>query len=204
MIEEQLTARGIRDQAVLQAMRKVPRELFIPQELIEFAYDDSPLPIGYQQTISQPYMVAFMSEILQLDKNSKVLEIGTGSGYQAAILAELGGDVYTLEIIKPLGQQAKKLLYELGYHNVHFKIGDGYEGWAEKAPFDAIIVTCAPSHIPQKLKDQLKEGGRMILPLGEKDQQILYLLEKKNDMIVEKSVFPVKFVPMTNTKGSIY
>ncbi|MDX2302600.1 MAG: protein-L-isoaspartate(D-aspartate) O-methyltransferase [Microscillaceae bacterium] len=204
MIEEQLTARGIRDQAVLQAMHKVPRELFIPQELIEFAYDDSPLPIGYQQTISQPYMVAFMSEILQLDKNSKVLEIGTGSGYQAAILAELGGDVYTLEIIKPLGQQAKKLLYELGYHNVHFKIGDGYEGWAEKAPFDAIIVTCAPSHIPQKLKDQLKEDGRMILPVGEKNQQILYLLEKKNDMIVEKSVFPVKFVPMTNTKGSIY
>ena len=155
------------------------------------------LPIGYGQTISQPFIVAFMTEQLQLKRDDRVLEIGTGSGYQAAILAELVAEVYTIEIIEPLAKNAEATLQRLGYKNVHVKAGDGYKGWPEHAPFDAVIVTCAPDHVPQPLVDQLKEGGRMIIPVGGFGDQELYLLEKKNGQLEKRAVLPVRFVPMT-------
>ena len=188
--------RGIREASVLAAMAKVPREEFVPADSRTASYEDGPLPIGYGQTISQPYIVAFMTEQLRPKPNDRVLEIGTGSGYQAAILAGLVKDVYTIEIIEPLAKNAEATLQRLGYKNVHVKVGDGYSGWPEHAPFDAIIVTCAPDKVPQPLTDQLKEGGRMIIPVGDRFAQELYLLEKKNGQLKESVTLPVRFVPM--------
>lgn len=197
MIERQLRGRGIRDPGVLRVMRAVPREKFVPKELQTSAYDDRPLPIGYGQTISQPYIVAFMTEQLQPAKTQRVLEIGTGSGYQAAVLSGLVAEVYTIEIVRPLAERAAGVLHELGYKNVLVKAGDGYKGWPEHAPFDAIIVTAAPNHVPQPLVEQLKEGGRMVIPVGESGAQKLYLLEKRGGQIRQTAVIPVRFVPLT-------
>jgi protein-L-isoaspartate(D-aspartate) O-methyltransferase len=180
MVQEQLMTGGIKDERVLAAMAKVPREEFVPADQRGDAYEDGPLLIGYDQTISQPYIVAFMTEQLRPTPSDRVLEIGTGSGYQAAILAELVADVYTIEIVEPLAKTAEATLQRLGYNNVHLKVGDGYRGWPEEAPFDAIIVTCAPDKVPQPLVDQLKDGGRMVIPVGERFAQQLYLLKKKN------------------------
>ena len=196
MVEQQLKGRDIKDQRVLLAMGKVPREEFVPPESRAASYEDGPLPIGYDQTISQPYIVAFMTEQLRLKPSDRVLEIGTGSGYQAAILAELASEIYSIEIVEPLARGAEATLQRLGYKNVHLKIGDGYKGWPEAAPFDAIIVTCAPDKVPQPLIDQLKDGGRMIIPVGERFAQQLYLLEKKNGQLKESATLPVRFVPM--------
>jgi protein-L-isoaspartate(D-aspartate) O-methyltransferase len=196
MVETQIISRGVKDARVLQAMRKVPRHLFVPSEAIPQAYSDSPLPIGEGQTISQPYIVALMTELLELKGNEKVLEIGTGSGYQAAILSELAKQVYTIEIVEKLGLHSRELLHNLGYKNINVKIGDGYKGWKEKAPFDAIIVTAAPEETPPPLIEQLKEGGRLVVPLGDYFQQ-LYVLIKIKGKIERKSIIPVRFVPMT-------
>jgi protein-L-isoaspartate(D-aspartate) O-methyltransferase len=196
MVEKQLKFRGIKDERVLAAMAKVQREEFIPVAARTDAYEDGPLPIGYDQTISQPYIVAFMTEQLRPKPSDRVLEIGSGSGYQAAILAELVADVYTIDIVEPLAKTAEATLQRLGYKNVHIKIGDGYKGWPEKAPFDAVIVTCAPEKVPQPLVDQLKDGGRMVIPVGERFAQQLYLLEKKNGQLKESATLPVRFVPM--------
>jgi protein-L-isoaspartate(D-aspartate) O-methyltransferase len=174
----------------------VPREEFIPADARAGAYEDGPLPIGYDQTISQPYVVAFMTEQLRPKSSDRVLEIGSGSGYQAAILAELVTDVYTIDIVQPLAKTAEATLQRLGYKNVHIKVGDGYKGWPEEAPFDAIIVTCAPEKVPQPLVDQLKDGGRMVIPVGERFAQQLYLLEKKDGQLKESVTLPVRFVPM--------
>jgi protein-L-isoaspartate(D-aspartate) O-methyltransferase len=196
MVQEQLMPRGIREASVLAAMAKVPREEFVPADSRTASYEDGPLPIGYGQTISQPYIVAFMTEQLRPKPSDRLLEVGTGSGYQAAILAELVADVYTIEIIEPLAKNAEATLQRLGYKNVHVKVGDGYSGWPEHAPFDAITVTCAPDHVPQQLTDQLKDGGRMIIPVGGRFAQELYLLEKKDGRLRESAVLPVRFVPM--------
>src|SRR5262245_21818646 len=196
MVEQQLNPRGIKDERVLAAMAKVPRGEFLPAVERRSAYEDGPLPIGYDQTISQPYIVAFMTEQLRPKPSDRVLEIGTGSGYQAAILAELVADVYTIEIVEPLATTAEATLQRLGYKNVHIKVGDGYNGWPEEMPFDAIIVTCAPEKVPQPLVDQLKNGGRMVIPVGERFAQQLYLLEKKNGQMKESVILPVRFVPM--------
>lgn len=204
MVREQIVARGVKDQKVIQAMLTVKRHLFVPKSQERMAYEDRPLPIGEGQTISQPYIVALMTEKLELDKNMSVLEIGTGSGYQAAILAEIVKDVYTIEIIESLGLRAKKTLEELDYKNVKFKIGDGYKGWNEKAPFDAIIVTCAPSNIPKPLEEQLKEGGKMIIPVGGSIAQELVLIEKREGKLIRKQVSSVRFVPMVRNDGKHY
>ena len=197
MVQQQLKARGINDGRVLAAMAKVAREEFVPPNSRTESYEDGPLQIGYGQTISQPYIVAFMTEQLQPKRNDRVLEVGTGSGYQAAILAELVAEVYTIEIIEPLAKNSEATLQRLGYKNVHVKAGDGYKGWPEHAPFDAVTVTCAPDHVPQPLVDQLKDGGRMIIPVGGFGDQELYLLEKKNGEMQRQAVLPVRFVPMT-------
>ncbi len=198
MVETQLRPRGIRNEKVLAAMGKVPRHEFVPSVLRGFAYLDRPLPIGHGQTISQPFIVAFMTQALEPAPADKVLEIGTGSGYQAAVLAELAAKVYTIEIVEPLGERARADLARLGYRNVQVRIGDGYEGWAEHAPFDAIIVTCSPAKVPQPLVDQLRDGGRMIIPVGEEGGvQELVLLEKRGGRVVQRAVMPVRFVPMT-------
>lgn len=197
MVKEQMVMRGISGERVLAAMRKVPREEFVPEAWRAASYADQPLPIGYDQTISQPYIVAFMTEELKPRPEDKVLEIGTGSGYQAAILAELVAQVYSIEIIEPLGKGAQETLERLGYKNVHVKVGDGYKGWPEHAPFDAVIVTCAPDHVPRPLVEQLKEGGRMIIPVGPAGNQDLYLLEKEKGELKQRAVTPVRFVPMT-------
>lgn len=204
MVREQIVARGIKDQKVIQAMINVKRHLFVPESYERMAYEDRPLSIGEGQTISQPYIVALMTETLGLEKEMKVLEIGTGSGYQAAILAEIVDEVYTIEIIESLGNRAKLLLENLNYKNINFKIGDGYKGWEENAPFDAIIVTCAPSNVPKPLENQLKEGGKMIIPLGGSITQELVLLEKKNGKLIRKTVAPVRFVPMIRNDGKRY
>lgn len=196
MVDQQLKPRGIKDERVLAAMAKVPREEFVPADQRVDAYQDGPLPIGYDQTISQPYIVAFMTEQLRPKPEDRVLEIGSGSGYQAAILAELVAGVYTIEIVEPLAKTAEGTLQRLGYKNVHLKVGDGYKGWPEEAPFDAIIVTCAPDKVPQPLTDQLKDGGRMVIPVGERFAQQLYLLEKQNGQLKESVTLPVRFVPM--------
>src|SRR5207237_3116595 len=188
MVERQLMTRGINDQRVLAAMAKVPREEFVTQEARSASYEDGPLPIGYGQTISQPYIVAFMTEQLRPKPSDRVLEIGIGSGYQAAILAKLVADVYTIEIIEPLAKNAEATLQRLGYKNVHVKVGDGYKGWPEHAPFDSIIVTCAPERVPQPLIAQLNGGGPMIIPVGAKFAQELYLLEKKNGRLEQSAV----------------
>jgi protein-L-isoaspartate(D-aspartate) O-methyltransferase len=197
MIAEHLVARGVKDERVLAAMRAVPRHEFVPAELRDRAYDDRPLPIGYDQTISQPYIVAFMTEALRVQPTDRVLEIGTGSGYQAAILGQLAAEVYSIEIIEPLAGRAAADLQRLGFTNVHVRAGDGYRGWPEAAPFDALIVTCAPDHVPKPLVEQLKEGGRMIIPVGDASGQRLYLLEKRAGQIEQRAVLPVMFVPMT-------
>ena len=198
MVAEQLESpdRGIKDRKVLEAMRKVPRHEFVPPAMRARAYEDRPLPIGHGQTISQPYIVAYMTEQLGLRPGHRVLEIGTGSGYQAAILAELVKEVYSIEIVAPLGRQAEETLKRLGYKNVHVRVGDGYKGWPEEAPFDAVIVTCAPEAVPQPLVDQLKVGGRMIIPVGGK-QQMLYVMERNEAGLRQTAVLPVRFVPMT-------
>jgi len=204
MVRTQIESRGIENKAVLDAMRKVERHLFVPPELALSAYVDSPLPIGYGQTISQPYIVAFMTEVLSPGPGDKVLEIGTGSGYQAAILAEICDSVYTIEIVPELGERARNLLKRLNYSNVVVKIGDGYKGWPEYAPFDAIIVTAAPSHVPAPLTEQLREGGTMIIPVGEQGIQELYLLEKLNGKLIQKEVLSVRFVPMVDENREGY
>ena len=198
MVEEQLKSRNIRSQAVLDAMRNVPRHLFVPPNIQSRAYDDCPLPIGFGQTISQPYIVAFMTEQLEPVAAGKILEIGAGSGYQAAILAQLGCEVYTIELREELAAGAAKIMAELNYGNVKVNHGNGYLGLPEQAPFDAIIVTAAPPQIPEKLIDQLKDGGRMIIPVGETHAvQLLKLIIKKDKKIIERDLLPVRFVPMT-------
>lgn len=204
MVREQIVARGVQDQKVIQAMLNVKRHLFVPPTYERMAYEDRPLPIGEGQTISQPYIVALMTETLELTRDMKVLEIGTGSGYQAAILAEIVNEVYTIEIIESLGKRAKKTLNDLNYNNISFKIGDGYKGWEQHAPFDAIIVTCAPSNIPKPLEKQLKEGGKMIIPMGGSIVQELVLFEKKNDKLIKNIVTHVRFVPMVRQDGKKY
>jgi protein-L-isoaspartate(D-aspartate) O-methyltransferase len=204
MVRDQIENRGVKDKALLDALRKVKRHLFVPESHRYLSYTDQPLPIGEGQTISQPYIVAFMTEALGLNKTEKVLEVGTGSGYQAAILAELCNSVYTIEIIESLGKRAEAVLKSLGYANIHVKIGDGYKGWQEPAPFDAIIVTCSPSHIPKPLQDQLAEGGRMIIPVGEFPSQELILLKKKNGKLIQQAILPVAFVPMMDAEGKKY
>jgi protein-L-isoaspartate(D-aspartate) O-methyltransferase len=199
MVEEQLTTRNIKSEAVLDAMRTVPRHLFVPKEMQKYAYNDSPLPIGLEQTISQPYIVAFMTEQLEPETGMKILEIGTGSGYQAAILSYLGCEVYTIELLEKLAVKAEKVLTELNYKNVIVKCGNGYAGLPDEAPFDAIIVTAAPDKIPEKLIDQLKEGGKMILPVGPVNSvQSLKIITKKDNRIIEKDLLPVMFVPMVD------
>jgi protein-L-isoaspartate(D-aspartate) O-methyltransferase len=200
----QLEARGISDKRVLNAFLKVERHKFVLPRYIAFAYNDTPLPIEEGQTISQPYIVAFMTEALNLERDDKILEIGTGSGYQAAILAELCDSVFTVEIFETLGTKAEKLFKKLGYDNIHSLIGDGYQGWPEHAPYDAVIVTCAPEKIPGPLQDQLAEGGRMIIPVGKDPVQHLVLLIKKNGKIRERNVLPVRFVPMISHEGERY
>jgi len=197
MVDRQIQSRGVKDSLVLKAMRKVPRHEFVPSYLKGVAYSDRPLPIGEGQTISQPYIVAFMTEYLALKGGEKVLEIGTGSGYQAAILGEIVKEVYTIEIVSSLGLAAEKKLKKAGYKNIHVKIGDGYLGWPDKAPFDGIILTAAPNHIPQPLVDQLKPGGRMILPLGDRYQELVLIIKLLDGTVRKKSVLPVIFVPMT-------
>jgi len=196
MVDEQIAYRDITSHEVLRAMRTVPRHRFVPEYLADLAYGDTPLPIGMGQSISQPYIVAFMTELLGPEKGWKVLEIGTGSGYQAAVLAELGAEVYTMEILEPLSLFARSVINGLGYSNVHFKTGDGYAGWEEHAPYDGIIVTAAPEEIPEPLKAQLREGGRMVIPIGD-DMQELLLLTKTKEGFDEERVAPVRFVPMT-------
>jgi len=182
-------------------MGKVPRHEFVPADVRSFAYADHPLPIGHGQTISQPFIVAFMTEKLDPKPTDHVLEIGTGSGYQAAVLSELVATVHTIEIVAPLARRAEADLKRLGYTNVTARAGDGYKGWPEAAPFDAIIVTCAPDHVPQPLVDQLKEGGRMVVPVEPAYDQSLYLLEKKGNKVERRAILPVRFVPMTGEKG---
>ncbi|GAB4142382.1 MAG: protein-L-isoaspartate(D-aspartate) O-methyltransferase [Planctomycetota bacterium] len=195
MVREQIEARGIRDPEVLAAMRDVPRHEFVPVAMRSRAYADSPLSIGYGQTISQPYIVAFMTEALGLHPGERVLEIGTGSGYQAAVLARLGCEVYSIEIVEPLAERAAETLRALGF-DVHVRAGDGYRGWPEQAPFDAVIVTAAPGHVPEPLVEQLRPGGRMILPVGEADQELV-LIEKTERGTRRRSLMPVRFVPLT-------
>lgn len=204
MVRDQIRERGISDSRVIRAMKKVERHRFVPDRAKNLAYIDSPLSIGEGQTISQPFIVAFMTEQLYLRPGMKVLEIGTGSGYQAAILAEIVAEVYTIEINAKLGKSAAKTLSELGYDNIFVKIGDGYQGWEEHAPFDAIIVTCSPNEIPGPLKDQLAEGGRMIIPVGGKYIQSLVLNRKKNGKVKQHSILPVRFVPMIDSTGNRY
>ena len=198
MVKYQIEARGIKDRRVIEAMRKVPRHLFVPPEYRDAAYEDRPLPIGEGQTISQPYIVALMTEALGLKGGERVLEIGTGSGYQAAILAELAGEVYTIEIVPSLAKRAEELLRDLGYDNIHVSQGDGSFGWPEAAPFDAIILTCAAPRVPERLLEQLKDKGRMVLPLGRDPFfQSLVLIIKDGDEFEQRMITGVVFVPMT-------
>ncbi|MCF8110241.1 MAG: protein-L-isoaspartate(D-aspartate) O-methyltransferase [Desulfobacteraceae bacterium] len=204
MVQQQLRARGIKDPKILAAFKKVPRHEFIPESLRKYAYQDRPLPIGEGQTISQPYIVALMTKSIEPEKTDRVLEIGTGSGYQAAILAELCEQVYTIEIIESLAESASRTLSKLSYENVHVRSGDGYKGWPEHAPFDAIVVTCAPEKIPEPLKEQLAEGGRMVIPVGRDYDQNLVLLKKKGGELIKEQILPVLFVPMVDEKERTY
>lgn len=201
MVKNQLERRGISDKRVLQALREVPRHLFIDKRYRHLAYSDHPLPIEAQQTISQPYIVGLMTETAEIEKGDNVLEIGTGSGYQAAVLAELTDQVYTIEIIKELADKAKDTLQKLGYTQVQVRWGDGNKGWEEYAPYEAILVTCASDKVPPALFDQLKEGGRMVIPLGKPSSfQVLTLVEKKQGKMVKEEILGVRFVPMTERK----
>lgn len=202
MVKDQIEKRGINDKSTLAAMRKVERHLFVPESQKKNAYDDGPLPIGYGQTISQPYIVAYMTALLEPKAGDKMLEIGTGSGYQAAVLAEIASNVYTIEIVPELGTQAKKRLAALGYKNVEVITGDGYYGLPDKGPFDAIVVTAAAEHIPPPLIEQLKDGGRMIIPVGSQFMvQTLILVEKKGKEIKTRNLMAVRFVPFTRSKN---
>jgi protein-L-isoaspartate(D-aspartate) O-methyltransferase len=195
MVSEQIAGRGIQDARVLAALSRVPRHELVPEDVRAHAYEDRPLPIGHGQTISQPFVVAYMTEQLRLRGNERVLEIGTGSGYQAAVLAEIAKEVFSIEIVAPLGERARADLERLGYRNVQVRIGDGYRGWPEQAPFDAIIVTAAPGHVPQPLIDQLALDGRLVLPVGGFDQELLRI-ERRADGIHEERLIDVRFVPM--------
>jgi len=204
MVNNQLKERGIEDPLVLNAMQTVPREVFVLEELKDQAYNDNPLPIGYDQTISQPYIVAFMTEALSVQAEHRILEIGTGSGYQAAILSRICREVYTIEIIKELANHAREVFQKQLYNNIHIKVGDGHQGWPENSPFDAIIVTAAGSDVPSSLIKQLKVGGKMILPLNHNNyEQTLVLITKidVNDNIIQKELLPVMFVPMTGNNN---
>lgn len=196
MVAQQIAARGIRDPATFAALRKVKRHLFVPEALRAQAYDDYPIPIGHGQTISQPYIVAFMTEAAGLKGGETVLEIGTGSGYQAAVLGEIAAQVHTIEIVAPLAESSAALLKRLGYANVSVRAGDGYLGWPEAAPFDAILVTAAAPRIPEPLKRQLRDGGRLVLPVGD-DWQELVVVTRRGERFEERRVLPVRFVPMT-------
>ena len=196
MVAAQIEERGVRDPRTLAAMRKVPRHLFVPPHLAHDAYADHPLPIGHGQTISQPYIVAFMTEALGLRGGETVLEIGTGSGYQAAVLAEIAARVYTIEIVAPLAEESRERLARLGYGNVEVRAGDGYQGWPERAPFDAVIVTAAAPRVPEPLKEQLKDGGRLVIPVGDAYQELI-VLTRRGTRYAEERVLPVRFVPMT-------
>lgn len=196
MVDTQIRARGVADAKVLAAMARVPRHEFVPESVRTQAYDDYPLPIGERQTISQPYIVALMTSLLELKGGERVLEIGTGSGYQAAVLSEIAGEVYTMEILEPLSQRAQQRLTSLGYDNIHFRVGDGWKGWPEAAPFDGIVVTAAPEKIPQALLEQLKVGGRMVVPVGSFFQDLMVLTKTANGY-EKRNVIPVRFVPMT-------
>ncbi len=199
MVNDQIAARGIRDEGVLQAMRRIPRHLFVPEDLMSSAYEDRPLPIGRGQTISQPYIVAYMTELLQPRGSGTVLEVGTGSGYQAAVLSPLYQKVYTIEIVPELAESAKARLRDLGFSNVEVRAGDGYAGWPEKAPFDAIMVTAAAGHIPPPLVSQLKAGGRMVIPVGSPSmiQHIMMVEKDQKGNVSTKTLLPVRFVPLT-------
>jgi len=196
MVDEQIAARDIKNPVVLDAMRRVPRHEFVPEPLRGSAYADSPLPIGHDQTISQPYIVAYMTEALELDRSHRVLEIGTGSGYQAAVLGEIAKEVYTIEIVAPLAEGARAILKQLGYANVHVRTGNGYLGWPEQAPFDRVIVTAAPDDIPPALVEQLKPGGLMAIPVGVGTQELRILRRTDTGMQTLRTL-PVRFVPMT-------
>ena len=201
MVKTQIENRGVKDSATLAALRKVPRHSFVPTDQVASAYEDRPLPIGYGQTISQPYIVAYMTEIIKPKPGQKVLEIGTGSGYQAAVLAEIVSKVYTIEIVEELGKQATTRLKNLNYKNIEVKTADGYYGWKEHAPFDAIVVTAAAEYIPTPLKEQLKDGGRMIIPVGSPYMtQQLMLIEKAGDKFRTSSKMPVRFVPFKRSQ----
>ncbi len=203
MFEKDIEARGVSDPATLRALRAVERHRFVDPELEARAYDDRPLPIGFGQTISQPYIVAFMTETIQPKPGQKVLEIGAGSGYQAAVLAEIVDQVYTVEIVPPLAKQAKERMKALGYDNVYVREGDGFYGWPEEAPFDAIVVTAAAEYIPPPLIEQLKEGGRMIIPVGSPLRtQHLMLVEKKDGQVTTRNLMPVRFVPFTRDRDN--
>lgn len=197
MVNTQIVSRGVKDDRVLKTMKNTPRHLFVPKQTEKLAYSDRPLPIGKGQTISQPYIVALMTELLELKGNEKVLEIGTGSGYQAAILSQLADKCYSIEIVETLALSAKAILKQLGYDNMLVKWGDGYQGWPEHAPFDRIIITAAPEEIPKKLVEQLKVGGRMVLPVGKWNQELI-LITKNANGIKKESIIPVRFVPMVH------
>jgi len=196
MVERQIVSRGVKDRRVLDAMRKVPRHRFVPADLASRAYEDNPLPIGWRQTISQPYIVALMTELLDLEPGDKVLEVGSGSGYQAAVLAEIAGAVFTIEIVPELAEVASRNLEACGYGDVRVRAGDGYRGWPDEAPFQAIIVTAAPDHVPRPLLEQLDEGGRLVIPVGDVYQELV-VLTKENGAVRRRSTIPVRFVPMT-------
>ena len=195
MVDTQIKSRGIKDVLVLKAMEKVRRHVFVPENMLKYAYNDEPLPIGKGQTISQPYIVAYMTEVLQLTREEKVLEVGTGSGYQAAVLAEIAREVFTVEIIDDLSKNAQKVLQAEGYTNIHFRVGDGAYGWQEKAPYDAIVVTAAPPEIPEALQNQLKLGGRMIVPVGDAFQELVLIVRERR-RFRKKKLLPVRFVPL--------
>ena len=196
MVEEQLRGRDITDARVLAVMGRLPRHRFLSGDLLDLAYADRPVPIGHGQTISQPYIVALMTQAARLTPNSRALDIGTGSGYQAAVLAELCKEVYSIEILKPLGEVAQERLLVLGYKNITIRVGDGYRGWPEKAPFDAILVAAAPDHVPQPLVDQLARGGRLVIPVGQFFQELLVIEKRADGTIRKDSLAPVRFVPM--------
>ena len=198
MVEQQIRARDVEDARVLEAMRSVPRHRFVPADMAALAYEDRPLAIGHGQTISQPYIVAYMSELLAVASHHRVLEIGTGSGYQAAVLAKLAKEVYTIEIVSELAREAARTLKELGFANVHVRDGDGFAGWPQHAPFDRVIVTAAPETIPKPLIDQLASGGRLVIPVGEQhDTQWMTVVEKTASGVVQRKTIPVAFVPFT-------
>jgi protein-L-isoaspartate(D-aspartate) O-methyltransferase len=196
MVENQIERRGIDNEIVLDALRSVPRHLFVPETYRSRSYEDGPLPIGHNQTISQPYIVALMTDLLDLQPGERVLEVGTGSGYQAAVLAEIADSVYTIEIVKPLADRAWEILDSIGYDNIKVMHGDGYQGYEQAAPYDAVIVTAAPDHVPQPLIDQLAMGGRLVIPVGS-IYQYLTLYEKTEDGLKKKTGIAVRFVPMT-------